>query len=248
MKQKICYAVFIAGLSCALAQTSGQLSVNSSGGGANIGSNAQISYLIGSIGERDNKLSNREYGIQGSAYTSEKFKLGKLYYDDKFEGEKYYRYNAYNEEIEVADSSMPSSAVNLLNRDKKISLISSNGNRIQFKTYIDKKNRTQNGYLTNLREGKYTFYKRVDVKYTEGQKAQNSFIPAVPARFSKFIEYYIQIEGIDRIDELELNTRKFLKLVPEKDKESTKKFMKENNLKIKSEYDVYKVLEFLNSN
>ena len=117
---------------------------------------------------------------------------------------------------------------------------------MSFTTFIDSKGLTQNGYLTKLRDGKYSFYKRTDVKFTEGQKAQNSFVPAIPARFSKFTEYYLEVEGRSRIDELELSNRKLLKLVEDDQKEALKQFLKENNIKIKDEYGVYKALEFLN--
>lgn len=248
MKKVFFTIAFLSGLCVALSQTTGQIALNSSGAGPNSGASAQLSYLLGPVSEQGNKLVKGEYGIQGSAYTSEEFVAGKLYYNDDFEGNIFYRYNAYNEEIEIknVNTNVAETAVRTLNRDKKISLLSPTGNSIEFKTYIDKKKRTQNGYLTKLRDGKYSFYKRIDVKYTQGQKAQNSFIPAIPARFTQFTEYYLEIEGINRIDELELSNRKLLKLIPAEQHEVLKQFMKKNKIKIKDQYDIYEVLDFLN--
>lgn len=131
-------------------------------------------------------------------------------------------------------------------RDKKIRLISSNGNEMTFKTFIDKKNLTQNGYLTKLRDGKYSLDKRTTFKYTIGQKPPNSLSKPIPARFSKFYEYYLEIKGVNRIFELELSKRKLLKSLPYDKKERTAESIKENKVKISNEYDLFKVVEFLN--
>ncbi|MBT8186227.1 MAG: hypothetical protein KJO73_00905, partial [Croceitalea sp.] len=132
-----------------------------------------------------------------------------------------------------------------LQRDKNIS-IRNNGKPMSFKTFIDKKGLTQNGYLTLLSDGKFPFYKRTDVKYTEGQKAQNSFVKAIPARFSKFTEYYLELKDANRIDELELSNRKLIKLVPNDIKEGLKAYLKENKIRINDEEDVFLALEYLN--
>jgi len=246
MKRILIAFIAIISANTAVAQATGQVSLSQGGGGGLNGDNAAIAYLLGPITDRDQKARDLEYGIQGSAYTSEGFEAGKLYYNNEFEGGTYYRYNAYNEEIEVTKANLPGVPVRILNRDKAISLVTATGNSVEFKTYIDKKNRTQNGYLTKLRTGKYTLYKRFDVKYTQGQKAQNSFIPAIPARFTKFTEYYMKIDGIDRIDELELSNRKLLKLIPEEHKTDFKNYLKENKIKIKNEYDVFKIIDHFN--
>ena len=227
-------------------QTSGQIALNQSGGGANSGPNAQISYLLGPITERDKKTSDKEFGIQGSAFTTESFLPGKLFFKDEFEGAIFYRYNAYQEEIEIAKVNVPGAPVQILNRDKSISIKSITGNSIEFKTYIDKKKRTQNGYLTRLFDGEYTLFKRSDIKYTQGQKAQNSFIKAIPARFTKFTEYYIYKKGGNQINELLPKNGKLLKVLDDSKKTALKNFIKEEKLNIKNEADLIKAFEFLN--
>jgi len=246
MKYIIVILIFVFGLNFLSAQTTGQIGMNASGAGALSGVNAQLSYLLGPISERNKKTSEQAYGIQGSAYTEDKFDQGKIYYGDEFEGTIFYRYNAYYEEIEITKVNLPGAPMNTLNRDKKIRVITKNGNPISFKTYIDKKKLTQNGYLTKIREGKYTLYRRLDIKYTQGQKSQNSFIPAIPARFTKFIEYYLEIEGFNKIQELELSKKKLLKLIPEDQKAGVKEFIKKNKVKFKNEYGLFEVLDFLN--
>jgi len=246
MKNLLTIMTFLVGGFMASAQVSGQVANYASSGGATISGAGQLSSLLGSIADSKAKLKFRDTDFQGSPYTSNLFLPTVIYYGDENLGNLFYRYNAYNEEIEVKQSNLESEGIRSLGRDKKISIIV-NGSPMSFKTFIDKKGVTQNGYLTKLRDGKYSLYKRTDVKFTEGQKAQNSFVQAIPARFTQFTEYYLEIDGVKRIDQLELSNRKLLKMIPEESRNDVKMFLKENNIKIKDEYDVYKVLEFLNS-
>jgi len=234
------------GINILTSQTSGQIANYTSSGNAGSVATGQLSAILGPIKDASAKLAYNAGNFQGSPYANDNFQSTNLYYGEENIGNIFYRYNAYNEEIEVKENDLEDEAIRALGRDKKIAIMI-NGNPMSFKTFIDKKGVTQNGYLTEIRNGKYTLYRRTDVKYTEGQKAQNSFIPAIPARFSKFNEFYLEIEGKNRIDQLELNSRKLLKLVEHtKDKEALKQYLKENNIKIKNEYDIYKALEFLN--
>jgi hypothetical protein len=242
--------IFTLLVACAIynvsAQTSGQLAnMQMSRGGS---SNDIVSYLLGDIKSANEKRTLAESDIQGSAYTSDVFLPGKLYHKDKFESNVFYRYNAYAEEIEVKSTNAPDVPVNALLRDKNISLLDFEGKSMSFKTFIDKKGLTQNGYLTQIQNGKYTLYKRSDVKFTQPQKAQNSFVAATPARFSKFTEYYFELEGRNRIDELELKKGKLLKLVDNADREALKVHLKEKKLKVKNENDILEILSFLNKN
>ncbi|MEM1001505.1 MAG: hypothetical protein AAGH46_02525 [Bacteroidota bacterium] len=228
------------------AQATGQIANYSSSGSAGYAAAGQLNAVLGPISDANTKLSFVNEDFQGSPYTHIDFMPTTLYYGEENLGDLFYRYNAYNEEIEIKKTNLESEGIRALGRDKKIAILVNNL-PMSFTTFIDKKGLTQNGYLTKLKDGKYSLYKRTDVKYTEGQKAQNSFVPAVPARFSKFTEYYLELEGRNRVDELELSNRKLLKLVDESQRDELKQFLKENKMHIKSEYDIYKVLEFLNN-
>ncbi|MEO0571767.1 MAG: hypothetical protein AAF039_08680 [Bacteroidota bacterium] len=225
------------------AQTSGRLANMQMSAG---GSNDIVSYLLGDIKSSAERRKVGEADIQGSAYTSNTFLPGQLYYKDEFESNVFYRYNAYSEEIEVKNLDKEDAPIYGLQRDKNIILKTSDGKSMSFKTFIDKKGLTQNGYLTLLSNGKYTLYKRSDVKYTQPQKAQNSFVAATPARFSQFTEYYLEAEGRNRIDEVELKKGKLLKLVEESQRESLKLYLKENGVKVKNERDILNIITHLN--
>jgi len=210
------------------------------------GSNNQaLDYLTGSIEGRDAKLNNIKVDLQGSAYTTEDFNYTTLHYDNELQGNVFYRYNAYHQEVEIKELNIKDEPVRSLAKDKKISIVV-DGKPMSFRTFIDKNGKTTNGYLMQLSKGKYNLFKRVVVKYTEGQKAQNSFVKAIPARFSKFTEYYFFEEGAKRMDEIELKNRKLLKLIPADRKESLKAFMKEKSLNIKDPKDLDEVFAFLN--
>ncbi len=226
------------------AQTSGQVANSQMSAGG--GNNDIVSYLLGDIKAGDEKRKIEEGEIQGSAYASEEFLPGKLYYKNKLESNLFYRYNAYMEEVEIKNTDVAGAPIRGLQRDKNIRILTSEGKSLSFETFIDKKGLTQNGYLQELSRGKYTLYKRSDVKYTQPMKSQNSFVPAQPARFSKFTEYYLELEGRNRIDELELTKGKLLKLVAESDREALKAHLKESKLRVKNENDILSILVFLN--
>lgn len=245
MKTIIITLLFCMTLTIGTSQTAGQVANYGAGGSSANASVGQLNTILGTIEDSKKRLSYIEGEIQGSPYTTDVFLPTQLFYGDENMGSMFYRYNAFNEEIEIKQTSLESEGIQSLGRDKKISILV-NGQPMSFMTFIDKKGTTQNGYLTKLSDGKYSLYRRTDVKYTEGQKAQNSFVKAIPARFSKFTEYYLGIEGVNRIDELELRNRKLIKLVPDDKKEALKAFLKDNDIRINNEANIIKALSFLN--
>ncbi|NJB72759.1 hypothetical protein GGR42_003250 [Saonia flava] len=230
-----------------IAQYAGQVASNMAGAGAQTASAGAIATLDGSINEMGTRRMNSSIKeFHGSPYTSNDFAPTSMFYGDEFLGKVYYRYNAFNEEVEIKKTILPEEKIKSLGRDKALKILV-DGKKMGFKTFIDVKGRTLNGYLTELVQGEtYDLYRRINVKYTEGQKAQNSFIKAIPNRFSHFTEYYFQQKGVNRMDEISLKNGKLLKLVKEEDKEKLKVFLKENDLNIKDENDLIKVFEFLN--
>jgi len=185
--------------------------------------------------------------FQGSPYVSNNFQPTTLYYGDEKIGNIFYRYNALNEEIEIKEQNIEEIGIRALGRDKKIKILK-NGKHMSFMTFIDIKGKTLNGYLTKLAEGKnYDLYKRIHVKYTEGSPASNSFVKAIPSRFSHYEEYYVQKASIDRIDEIALKNRQFLKFIGDDNGVALKAHMKENKLDIKKERDLIAVINYLNN-
>ncbi|MGF1558256.1 MAG: hypothetical protein ACFCUL_04135 [Flavobacteriaceae bacterium] len=170
-----------------------------------------------------------------------------MFYKDENMGTIFYRYNALNEEVEIKNNGLDSEAPKSLLRDKEISIIV-DGRKMAFHTFITSKNKTINGYLTLLNlDNDYRLYKRIHVKFTEGKPAANSFVKAVPSRFSQYTEYYFQKDGVNRIDEIPLKNNSLLKLLDDDKRDQVKTYLKENNLNIKDEADLLKVFQFLNN-
>ena len=226
-------------------QFSGQVATNMSQGGADQGVTAGIiSTYLGPISDAKEKTVLNWEQFQGSPYTANEFQPAELFYKDEKIGPIFYRYNALNEEIEIKENKMQE-GVRGLSRDKNI-ILKIDGNPMSFMTFIDKNDRTLNGYLTQLVDGEnFDLYKRTHVKFTEGQKAANSFVKDSPSRFSQFEEYYVQRKGVDRIDELQAKKGQLYKLVPAEKRPEVKEFLKDNNLDVSDQDDLVRLILFL---
>lgn len=245
MKKIILFSITLCAINLSFGQYAGQVQVGNSGAGV---SNAMVASVIGDMNDQYDRLAKKT-GIDqfsGSPYTNDEFISAPVFYNDEGMGSVYYRYNAYNEEIELKKTKLPEEKVSSLVKDKAIKIMVK-GKPMGFSTFIDKKGNTLNGYLTTVLDGKkYDLYKRIHVKFTEGQRAQNSFVKAVPNRFTHFIEYYYQEKGINRIDEVPLKASQLSKLFKEPLKSEIKNYIKDNNLDVKDEADLIKVFEYLN--
>ncbi len=226
------------------AQQTGQL-VSYNNAADNGVTDALYLYALGSIDDAKKKSTYSSENIEGSPYLSNDFAQAPIYYGSENAGTLFYRYNAYNEEIEIKQQNLAEEAIKALGRDKKIKIIV-NGKAMSFKTFIDKTGKTQNGYLTLLQDGDYKLYKRLNVTFKEGKKAENTFVKNTPARFSQFEEYYLEAEGSNKIEEIELSNKKLLNLISGNQQSALKDFMKENKIKLKDENDLYTVFQFLN--
>lgn len=229
------------------AQYSGQPATNMAGVGAQNINGAAITYLRSSLNQdRQNQFNAGDY--IGSPYTDERFKPAMLFYKEEKQRQVYYRYNAFNEEIEIKETPLDE-IIEGLHKNKEISIEVEGGKFLSFKTFIDKDDVTLNGYLTQIHKGEiFDLFVRSKVKFTEAQPAQNSFVKATSNRFTHFTEYYLQKKGVNKIEEIELKKRKFLKMVDPEIKKALGDFLKENKLNIKNESDLVKAIQFLNQN
>nr|WP_321410882.1 hypothetical protein [uncultured Allomuricauda sp.] len=247
MKKLIISCLFLSIVHQSHAQYSGQIATNMSNAGQNSSAASAISTFLGPVNEAYQKRKEINLDkFQGSPYTSNNFAPAPLKYKDEIIGTIYYRYNALNEEIEIKKTPSEEELYQALNKDKAISLLI-NGKPLSFKTFITDKKETINGYLTLIFDGsKYDLYERTLVKFTEGQPAQNSFVAAIPSRFSKFTEYYFQKKGVNKINQVPQRNGKMLKLFEGSTKQDLKEYLKANDLNIKNQPDLIKVFEYLN--
>ncbi len=206
---------------------------------------ALYQYALGSIDESNKKTNFKDETIEGSPYLSNNFEGTTLFYGKENQGTVYYRYNAYNEEIEIKEQNIASIPIRALSKDKKISILVK-GKPMSFKTFISKKGYTKNGYLTLLRDGNYKLYHHLGVTFKDAKKAANSFEKGRPARFNQTDQYYFENKSGTILQQVEFSNAKILKMVEDSEKEAAAKFLKENKIKIKSVTELYRLIDFLN--
>ena len=240
------FFAFVLGIGSILnAQTTGQVATytaNSADGGV---SDALYNYAMGSLSDKYEKAKLLNENLEGSPYQSNSFAPAQLYYGEELVGNLYYRYNAYNEEIEIKQQNLEAEPIKGLSKDKNIKLVA-NGKPLSFKTFIDNNGTTQNGYLILLKDGNYKLYEHLGVTFKEAKKAQNSLVKGSPAKFLQFTEYYLESPDGRRIQEIPLNNKKLVKLVDGDQQEALSKFLKAEKLKVKDISDLYQVIDFLN--
>lgn len=186
-----------------------------------------------------------EINYTGSPFLSEDYEECEVFNLDNRIGKMYYRYNAYNEEIQVKKSLYTNDFFALI-RDQNVSIVT-NGAELVFSEFLNQKNQKWKGYLFRLVKGKYALYKRENVKYTDKIKAVTSMEKDVPAKFTKFKVYYIQ-EKSGEIKRLKLKKKSFLKSLSPEDSKFLKDWSDFGDKKLKNEADLVEIFSYLNKN
>lgn len=188
-------------------------------------------------------LSELDY--TGSPFINEEYLACEIFYGDKSYGKMFYKYNAYNEEIQIKNS-VYKREFSALKRDKNVFIIT-NGIPLKFQNFLDKNGKKLRGYLFSLVQNRYSLYKRENVKYTEPSKAPTSFSKDIPAKFRKFVAYYFQKEN-GEIVELEPKKKKILNWLSSKDKNLLENWADFKTKKFNKEKDLIEIFNYLNSN
>ena len=183
----------------------------------------------------------------GSPYEYEEFKPGKVFYEEEFLGEFYYRLNLFSNEIEVKRTFLEEEKYKALIASEKVSLMAA-GKEYRFLSFQDRKNNRESGYLTELHNGtNYTLYKRIVAKFTEAKPAANSMVNPIPSKFTQFTEYYIQHKSNDEIVELPTKKNKMLKHFDSAEAKEIKEFITQENVNLAQENDLIKTIAFLDA-
>lgn len=197
---------------------------------------------------RNNKdYINYELGSDvGSPYEDDTFAPGKVYYEDEYLGDFYYRHNAYNGEIELKGTLLEEEKQKALVQDTKVKLVTKTGT-FQFLPIQNKKGQFEETYLRSLSKTKdYTLYERTRIKYTEGKEAANSMVNAIPSRFTQYTEYYYKHIDSDFILEIPTQKGKFIKLFVSEDKsKEVKSYMKSNETDLSNKEDLIKIFDLI---
>lgn len=184
----------------------------------------------------------------GSPYMSEGFLPCKIYVDDEFAGDFYYRHNAYNDEIEIKD--YPEDPEKLsLHTDKRFRLLSGD-KELSLKNLVIEDGSYRNGYLNLISRGeRFKLYTRTKVKFTEATQPVNSLVRPTPDKFTNYTDYYYSDskKELDVAYYLKDRKRKFIQSFDKSIAGKLKDFIKEHKINVKKQEDLIKVFSFLNS-
>ncbi|WP_289644356.1 hypothetical protein [Maribacter aestuarii] len=202
--------------------------------------------ILNALVKDDDGIVRHYVGAEvGSAYANDDFQPGQVFYNDEKLGDVHYRLNAYNDEIELKKTALDEEKPLALIKNEEVKMVTENG-EIVFRTFLDDKNKSNEGYLYVLDEGeKYILYKRLYKKFSEPKPAANSMVSPIPSRFTDYVAYYYQEKEGNQIVEIPLKTNKFLKEFYVDNSKVLKEFMKSNDLDLENETDLVKILQFI---
>ncbi len=186
-------------------------------------------------------LTEAEFdAIKDEAYASPNFIEGNIYQDDKMVKSNIpMRYNAYSDEIEIA---IDDANYNALMKDPSIYVKIAKDIYV-FIPYED--SNEKGGYFNILADGKtYDLYKKTKSIFLEPVSATTSYGKDRPASFDKESTYYLMKNGT--LYELPGNSSSILKVMDSK-KQEVKTYVKENNLDLRKEADLSKVVLYFDS-
>jgi len=159
----------------------------------NLGGNAQIA-----LTDFSNKRTSPPppLNIIGSQYFDLDFKESKLeYFERVIKDSGYMRYNAFTDEIEMADTPYQNNSDLVLIKSKDV-IPTINGQRYEYLPHRLNKENTKIGYLIKFYEGsKYTLYIKKSKKFMEAKIARTSLENSFPPRYVDDSKTYISISG-----------------------------------------------------
>lgn len=204
-----------------------------------VGSSQQALIDLGNRSPRPLQPEN----IQGSHYFDQDFKLAKLeYFGKELNDSGYMRYNAFRDEIEMADTPGQSESDLILIKSKDvIPLI--DGERYEYLPHRVEEGRAYIGYLIKIFQGnENTLYLKRKKTFMEAKIARTSLENSFPPRYVESTDIYISING---------NTPTPLKRTKNSiigffgsNSDEVKKYIKSEKLKVSEDQAIVKIFEF----
>ena len=182
--------------------------------------------------------------IKGTPYFEKTFKLAEVeYFGELITDKIYIRYNAYNDEMEIASSPMTKSSENILIKNNKVFCII-DGKTYRYLGFKEDNQPPTVGYLEELFKGElFSFYERKFKVYMQATVARTSLERSFPARFVEKIQYYYSINN-GEINQIKLSKKNILNKLKQHSS-SIKQFMEKNDSKLKSLKDVVEMFNFI---
>ena len=181
--------------------------------------------------------------IQGSHYFDKNFRIAKLeYFGKELNDTGFMRYNAFRDEIEMADTpTQIESDLVLIKSADVIPLI--NGERYEYLPHRLETGNAYIGYLIKIFNGKRDkLFLKKKKTFMEAKIARTSLENSFPPRYVESIELYISSNGETPV-KLKQSKRSLINFFGEKS-DKIKKFIKSERLKVSELNSVVKIFEF----
>ena len=181
--------------------------------------------------------------IQGSHYFDKNFRIAKLeYFGKELNDTGFMRYNAFRDEIEMADTpTQIESDLVLIKSADVIPLI--NGERYEYLPHRLETGNAYIGYLIKIFNGKRDkLFLKKKKTFMEAKIARTSLENSFPPRYVESIELYISSNGETPV-KLKQSKRSLINFFGEKS-DKIKKFIKSERLKVSELTSVVKIFEF----
>ena len=181
--------------------------------------------------------------IQGSHYFDKNFRIAKLeYFGKELNDTGFMRYNAFRDEIEMADTpTQIESDLVLIKSADVIPLI--NGERYEYLPHRLETGNAYIGYLIKIFNGKRDkLFLKKKKTFMEAKIARTSLENSFPPRYVESIELYISSNGETPV-KLKQSKRSLINFFGEKS-DKIKKFIKSERLKVSELSSVVKIFEF----
>ena len=194
-----------------------------------------------------NKIGKKTYSnqkIKGTPYFEKTFKLAEVeYFGELITDKIYIRFNAYNDEMEIASSPLTKSSENILIKNNKVFCII-DGKTYRYLGFKEDNQPPAVGYLKELFKGElFSFYERKSKLYMEATVARTSLERSFPDRFVEKIQYYYSVNN-GEINQIKLSKKNILNKF-KTHSSSIKQFMEKNNSKLKSLEEVVEMFNFI---
>ena len=216
------------------------LFLNAQGGTSVLSGNAQQALI--DFGN-SSKRSPQPLNVQGSHYFNKDFKIAKLeYFGKELNDTGYMRYNAFRDEIEMADTqNQVETDIILLKSADVIPLI--NGDRYEYLPYRLESGNAFIGYLVNIYNGKNDkLYLKRKKTFMEAKIARTSLENSFPPRYVESEELYISSNGDTPVKFKQ--SKKTIISYFKSNSDKVKKFIKSEKLKVNELSSIIRIFEF----
>ncbi|MEZ4811526.1 MAG: hypothetical protein R2819_14295 [Allomuricauda sp.] len=183
--------------------------------------------------------------IDGTIYLNENFTLGSLYENGEAFKNLYLRYDAYNDEVELKETS-DADLVRAMVKHPAYSC-NINGEDYYYLSYKDEDGVSKEGYLTPLVSGGdyVLFVKRIKV-FKEGKPAKTSLDKGFPHRFLDKTEYYVSRAGETPIF-MKNKKSDVIAIFLENDRDAIKEYVKNKRTNVNNDGDLLNLFTYANT-